>query len=447
MKGNRQCPSAQTNFFDDRIALHHYHNQTMVLDYDNGVVIKFNEVGSFIWDLFASPITIKEVAQLIATEYEVSVDDALQDVLSFVTKYQEENNLFISPDQTNVYSQKKKRLDESIYGQLEEIGFEYTIPVMVEIELTNTCNLRCIHCSVIYNSQRTNIRRMTTSEIYSVIDQLEAIGCFEITFTGGEIFTRGDTLDIIRYADQKGFGINLLSTATLLSQEQLDELAKLTLNNFQVSIYGPTADIHDSVTRISGSFNKSLKNIHALISRGVHVTLACVVMNINYSTYQDVQQLAKNIGADCTIGYPIRARDDGNPDTHELRLSHEELHHLVRSNQSRFCKSYKKDLDAPICHAGRVIASISSEGDVFPCILFPMRVGNLIKSDFEHIWNNSPELVKYRNLQLKDTYACKDCSLLEHCPICPGLALLEEGDMLAPAQINCDIAHSISTVL
>ena len=355
----------------------------------------------------------------------------------FIVKYKEDN-LFIEANKKPYIETRKKKLNDIIYSQLEEIGFENTIPVMVEIELTDKCNMYCIHCSVIPNKQPD----LKTSEFYQIIDQLESIGCFELTFTGGEIFTRKDVLDIIGYADQKNFAINLLTSATFLNIEQIKILSKVRLNNIQISVYSAIPEIHDRITRVHGSFKKTLRNIELLLSNDVPVTLACVVMNINYPTYQSVKKLAEDLGCNYTIGYPIRARDDGSKDTFDLRLSNEEVYQLFRENEIRFCKKYKRNLEEPICHAGRVICSISSKGYVFPCILFPLKAGNLINSDFKQIWNNSSQLSKFRRLKLKDTYECRECGLLEYCPICPGLSLLEEKNMLAPAKINCIMADA-----
>lgn len=406
----------------------------VVLDFDHSTIIKLNETASLVWELFTKETTIEEITTFICKGYDVENEAAFQDVAEFIT----ESKLFISPEEIPL---KKKRINANIYEQLEEVGFENIIPVMVEIELTDRCNLSCVHCNVI----RTKHSVLKTSEFCSIIDQLESIGCFELTFTGGEIFTRKDTIDIIDYANRKGFAINLLTSATLLSIDEIQMLSKCSgLNNVQVSIYSAVPDVHDSITRKQGSFEKSMKNIELLLSNNVHVTLACVVMKINYSTYRSVETLAKDLGADFTVAYPIRARDNGSQDTFCLRLSYEEIYNLFAENRLKFCiKNEKKLLEDPLCHAGRVICSISAKGDVFPCILFPLKAGNLRDTTFKEIWNRSPQLTHFRNLKLEDTYQCKSCRLTEYCPICPGLSLLEEKDMLAPAKINCLMADAI----
>jgi len=249
----------------------------VVLDYENSTVIKFNEVGSLIWELFEKPTTIKAIAHLVYKDYDIDMQTAVEDIREFITEYKDDN-LFINPEEAHIYERKKKRLNDIIYGQLEEVGFENTLPVMVEIELTDKCNLDCIHCSVVPTKQTI----LKTDEFFQIICQLESIGCFELSFTGGEIFTRKDALDIIAYADRKNFAINLLTSASLLTVEQIEAVTKFRLNNVQVSIYSAIPDVHDSITRVRGAFEKSMRNIKLMLSNNIHVTLACVVMNINY---------------------------------------------------------------------------------------------------------------------------------------------------------------------
>ncbi len=45
------------------------------------------------------------------------------------------------------------------------------------------------------------------------------------------------------------------------------------------------------------------------------------------------------------------------------------------------------------CGAGRFYICLEPNGDIYPCVFFPhepaMRVGNLLKDDFEQIWRHS----------------------------------------------------------
>ncbi|MGE5340995.1 MAG: PqqD family peptide modification chaperone [Candidatus Omnitrophota bacterium] len=413
----------------------------IILDYENSSVIEFNEIASLIWDLSISENTIDTLVYEILKRYNVDKSIVVQDTYNFFSKHRE---LFIDPKREN-RSESKIAINDVIADQLEKIGKKYTIPVFTDIELTQSCSLRCVHCNVV----KTKEPDLKKEELIDIISQLESIGCFVLTFTGGEIFTRRDILDILIYADSRKFAINLLTSASNLSFDQIDTISNLKINNVQVSIYSTDSEVHDDITQIKGSFSRSIKNIELMLAKNINVTISCVIMNKNLLHYKSVETLAKKIGAKFATGYPIRARDDGSTDNFKFRLSEKEIYCFFKDYAERFLKGFKRNLDDQICHAGNSICMIRSKGEILPCIIFPSKInfGNLRQNRFEEIWNNSEELIKFRNLKLKDTYKCKKCDLMNYCQICPGLSLLEEGDLLAPAKINCLTANSISKIL
>lgn len=50
-----------------------------------------------------------------------------------------------------------------------------------KIELCETCNWRCEHC---YNEDHSN-SGLSKSKIYSLLEELRELGCYEIVYTGG----------------------------------------------------------------------------------------------------------------------------------------------------------------------------------------------------------------------------------------------------------------------
>jgi radical SAM protein with 4Fe4S-binding SPASM domain len=94
------------------------------------------------------------------------------------------------------------------------------------------------------------------------------------------------------------------------------------------------------------------------------------------------------------------------------------------------------------CSAGHYICFISPEGDVTPCVQLPIRCGNVRTNGFGWIWRHSPEMLKIRQLRMKDIRGCNDCPHLPWCARCPGLAYLEDGDLLGPSSAACWMAEA-----
>jgi len=97
------------------------------------------------------------------------------------------------------------------------------IPYSVMFELTYMCNLNCRHCYVVIDNDDTEL---SMEEITEIINQLLDMGTFYLTFTGGEIFTRKDLLDIAMYAKKKGFLLTFMTNGTLITPEKIEEIKK-----------------------------------------------------------------------------------------------------------------------------------------------------------------------------------------------------------------------------
>ena len=106
----------------------------------------------------------------------------------------------------------------------------------INLELSIICNLRCSFCwwwgengiayKLIKDKNSMVTAELTTQEIYNVIDQLrDDMPSFYLS--GGEPFIRKDTVDIIEYITGRGMSVITNNNGTMLSDEQLQRLAKI----------------------------------------------------------------------------------------------------------------------------------------------------------------------------------------------------------------------------
>jgi radical SAM protein with 4Fe4S-binding SPASM domain len=95
-----------------------------------------------------------------------------------------------------------------------------------------------------------------------------------------------------------------------------------------------------------------------------------------------------------------------------------------------------------LCGAGKSVCSISPEGEVSPCLLMPIKLGNLREETMADIWHQKGHgpLDKLRTPMSYDSSLCLNCNLLPFCARCPGVAYLETGDPFSPAPSACRYA-------
>ena len=328
----------------------------------------------------------------------------------------------------------------SISKILEKKCVEKYIPFNVQFELTYRCNLSCRHCYTVHDKQE----ELTFKEITSILDQLVEMGTFYLCFTGGEIFTRRDFLDIAWYAREKGFFLILLTNGTLITDKDIDELRRLNPAGIEISLLGAKPETHDFITKIPGSFNRTVSTIKELVGQGIRVTTKTTLMKQNIMEYEEIKSIAETLGARAKIGAEIIPKIDGRKDPQEYQVSWEDRLRYLYPDESVGCLMEGEDEHRGLtCKAGKVVASISPYGDVQPCILMPIWLGNLRKKSFMDIWypENSGMLSQIRSITPSDLKVCFQCKLTSFCTRCPGTAYLETGDLMGPSPIACEQAR------
>jgi AdoMet-dependent heme synthase len=316
------------------------------------------------------------------------------------------------------------------------------VPLGAQLDLTYRCNERCVHCYLDHD----DYGEMTTAEMFDVLDQLAEAGTLFLTLSGGEILMRRDFFSILEHARELSFCVRLKTNAFMIGAKEADRIRELGVESVQVSIYSHRADVHDAITLLPRSLERSIAGIRLLKSRGLKVMIANVLMRQNFADYAGVRALAAELGVESTIDPTVTPRMDGNRDIVGLGVGHEELRHIMRDpgvvgNVEDFCAppgEITSDLleDTP-CSASHTYCYISPYGDVFPCVQFPLPTGNVRKQKFLEIWRHSPQMNEVRSIRARDLPVCSTCAHVGTCTRCPGLAYME-GNMRGPSSQDCE---------
>lgn len=273
---------------------------------------------------------------------------------------------------------------------------------------------------------------MSTKEWKSLIFQLREANVANIVFTGGEIFTRKDALEIIEYASSLNFMIDIFTNGTLLKQETLNRLNELNIHSIQCSLYYAVPEKHDSFVKMTGAFDKTIQCLKLAKELGVLTVLKTCLMECNWEEYDGLKDIAEKLGADFQCTYIIMPSKDGNliPTEHKVRKRQ-----IIRELGLKL-KADKRVVDREIheneclCSAGYTSLSVDSYGDIYMCNAMGIKLGNVKEDDISEIWENSPELIKWRRNTRKNMPGCFVCEYRKSCVFCPGKALKETGSYL-----------------
>src|SRR5512138_396784 len=118
-------------------------------------------------------------------------------------------------------------------------------PMLVIWEVTQACDLACVHCRASAQPER-NPGELTTDQGYRLLDEIRSFGEPLMVFTGGDPLKRPDLYDLARYAVKIGLRTNVTPSATpLLTAEAIEKFKEAGVSRMAISLDGPDAESHD----------------------------------------------------------------------------------------------------------------------------------------------------------------------------------------------------------
>jgi 12,18-didecarboxysiroheme deacetylase len=151
-------------------------------------------------------------------------------------------------------------------------------PVVVW-NVTQRCNLRCVHCYA-HSKDMEYENELSTEEGMALIDDLADFGCPVILFSGGEPLMRKDLPELVGYARSKGIRAVISTNGTLITEEMAKKLKDIGLSYVGISLDG-MKETNDMFRGQEGSFEKALQGLHNCQKEGIKVGLRFTINRHN----------------------------------------------------------------------------------------------------------------------------------------------------------------------
>ena len=126
------------------------------------------------------------------------------------------------------------------------------------------------------------------------------------------------------------FDVKIKTNGILLRQPEADRLRDAGVREVQLSVYSHRADVHDAITKVPGSFERTIEAIRLLRARDIRVLVANVLMTSNAFDYAGVQALARSLGAEATVDPTITPMMNGDTGVLSLRVEAPKLLQIFR---------------------------------------------------------------------------------------------------------------------
>lgn len=152
-------------------------------------------------------------------------------------------------------------------------------PLNVYWEMTQACGLACRHCRA-EAMPEPGPGELCLDEGLAFLRQIPEFGSPlpQLILTGGDPLLRPDLIPLIDEARRLGIGVSITPAATpALTREVLVRLKEHGVEAVGLSLDGSTAERHDSIRRVSGTFDRTLNALRWAGELGLPVQVNTLV--------------------------------------------------------------------------------------------------------------------------------------------------------------------------
>jgi radical SAM protein with 4Fe4S-binding SPASM domain len=323
---------------------------------------------------------------------------------------------------------------------------------LVVWQVTRSCNLNCLDCHS-DSRPRRYAGELNTRDALTMIDDLANYGVSQLHFAGGEPLLRGDLLELVFRARQRGIQPSLITNGTALTPECVTGLKQAGIKSVSILLEGIGQGV-DGHRGVRGAFTATLQGYWSCQAAGLasnfHVPL-------NRWTYRDIEHFflffERARIRHVVFEHLVYAGRGNNP---EKDLTHEETRRaldlilertedfvrrgleirietsqnyvdgvylylqLMRKHPWRASGAHHllRPTDSALYGAGVGLASIDPAGDVHPDPHWTSAAfGNVRSTPFSEIWAKSTDtlLTGLRDRMPRLKGRCADCRWKRAC--------------------------------
>ena len=312
-------------------------------------------------------------------------------------------------------------------------------PTVVNLELTELCNVKCKHCYNPWRDESMGVFSLNLIKMKKIINHLSDIGVFHVILSGGEPMSNYDILiESMKLLNEKKITFSCNTNLILADDKKMKELRSLGLEHCLTSIPSINAEENDEIMQSKGSLDKILNGIKSCIRNNVRVSANMVVTKSNkHRVYETGKMMAKLGCSKFFVTRPVppvysEISKDNQKKDNELVLTPEEvkksLDDAIRV-RDEFGIAIGSLISYPLCFLGDLnrysdfvgrgcpsqrghVVNVNSNGNVHTCVHEEETYGNIFSTSLKEIYQKN--MKKWRDGSLHYE-GCKSCDYIDVC--------------------------------
>jgi MoaA/NifB/PqqE/SkfB family radical SAM enzyme len=169
-------------------------------------------------------------------------------------------------------------------------------PLYVAWQITNECNLACLHCIEESGPGKAFKDELSEASIFDILKQLMDDGVPYLSFSGGEPMIHPLFFDMVKYVCDRGAELKVETNGHFLSPENCRRMKDLGVKAVQVSLDGASRDSFNKM-RVRGEFNTVIEGMKQLRDVELDIEINFSPTRFNVDEIGRAVDLAHHLGA------------------------------------------------------------------------------------------------------------------------------------------------------
>jgi radical SAM protein with 4Fe4S-binding SPASM domain len=307
-------------------------------------------------------------------------------------------------------------------------------PVMMNLEITDACNIKCRHCYNFWREDSTSANnKLDKGKIDHLIEEVSQAGVFHVVLTGGEPFANFETLVYsLTRMKEKGISTSVNTNLMLVTPEKIRQLKEAGLDHVLTSMVSCDAKTNDYLMNKEGALETIIEGIKTTIAGGIRVSVNMVISDVNIDQVYDTAKRCSELGVQRIFGTRlVPSVNLEEPTESDMKLDQESakkgLDQLIRAKEN-FGIGIGSLVSYPLCLLGDlnkyrdfvgrgcpaksgIRMSVNADGTAHACTHEEEGYGNILKEGIKEVfsrmdhWHDGSYLFE----------GCKDCAYIDVC--------------------------------